>query len=240
MDGERKLLEEGALEIGVPVNQQQADMFIEYLKLINIWNQRINLTAITNEREIIIKHFLDSLTCAATGYVRNGDKAVDVGTGAGFPGIPLKIIFPGMELTLVDALKKRIIFLEEVISRLELEDVQPLHARAEDLGTQEGYREAYQVCFSRAVSHLPELCEFCLPFLKEGGFFLAQKGPGYREELKEAGKAIDILGGEIWDIKEYALPGTDIVHYVLVIKKIKATPSKYPRKAGKAKKKPIK
>lgn len=240
MEGIVNLLEEGAREQGILLNKKQVDMFIEYLELLKKWNQKMNLTAITDEKEIVIKHFLDSLTCAGTEYVTDGVNAIDIGTGAGFPGIPLKIVFPDMKFTLVDSLNKRVNFLKEVISKLELRDIYPLHIRAEDLGINEEYREGYQLCFSRAVSHLSILCEYCLPFVKLGGFFLAFKGPGYREELREAEKAIDMLGGELCDVKEFSLPGTNIFHYVLVIKKIKPTPSKYPRKAGKPEKKPIK
>jgi len=239
MEDVLRLLEQGAREIGISLNRQQVNMFSVYLRLLKEWNMKMNLTTITDEREIIVKHFLDSLTCAGAGNIVDGVRAVDIGTGAGFPGIPLKIVFPGIKLTLVDSLNKRVNFLKEVICKLGLKDVDPIHARAEDLGVKEEYREQYQLCFSRAVSHLSVLSEYCLPFLKAGGFFLGLKGPGYKEELKEASNAINILGGELCDIKEFVLPGTDILHYVLVIKKVKPTPSKYPRKPGKAEKKPI-
>lgn len=234
------ILRNGAEKLGISLENQQVNMFMEYLYLLKEWNKKVNVTAITGDKEIIIKHFLDSLTCAATGYLADGDKAIDIGTGGGFPGLPLKIVFPGLKITLVDALRKRINFLSNVVKNLELEGVDLVHGRAENLGVKDGFREEFRFCFSRAVAHLAVLSEYCIPFLKVGGYFFALKGPSYREELEDSKGAIKVLGGELREIKEFVLPYTDIHHYILIVEKIKATPSKYPRKAGKPEKNPIK
>jgi 16S rRNA (guanine527-N7)-methyltransferase len=239
MKAEAELLIKGAAELGITVTGMQAARMIEYMEILIEWNKRINLTAITGERDIILRHFLDSLTCAATGYVGNGCKAIDVGTGAGFPGIPLKIIYPGLNITLLDSLRKRVTFLEHLSTQLGLEGAVPIHGRAEDLARDTEHREEYQLCFSRAVAPLSVVSEYCLPFVKPGGVFLAMKGPGYLEEADQAGRAIDLLGGQLSRVLEFRLPFTDIIHYILVIEKVKATGSEYPRKAGRPTKKPL-
>ena len=240
MKREEQLLREGAKQLGLMLNDRQVSQMILYSEMLADWNTRLNLTAITAGEDTITKHFLDSLTCAATGYVADGLRAVDVGTGAGFPGIPLKIVYPDLRITLLDSLKKRIDFIKKVIAELGLEGVTPLHGRAEDLARDAEHREKYQLCFSRAVAHLSVVSEYCLPFVEEGGLFLAMKGPGYAEEVKEAKRALEILGGEIAHRAQFQIPYTDITHYIIIIRKVRATGSDYPRKAGRPAKKPLK
>jgi len=221
------------------ISTENADKFHKYYELLVEWNEKINLTAITEEDDVAVKHFLDSLN-AAKGIVEDGMSVIDVGTGAGFPGLPVKIANPGISLTLVDSLNKRIGFLSEVISSLGLTDVETVHSRAEDLGINKDYREKYDVCVSRAVANLTTLCELCLPFVKVGGLFVSLKGPKAQEEAEEAKRAIEILGGSLTDIKSYDLSDTDLNHNIVIIKKISHTPTKYPRKAPKPSKEPLK
>ncbi len=221
------------------ISPENADKFYKYYELLVEWNEKINLTAITQEDDVAVKHFLDSLN-AAKGIVEDGMSVIDVGTGAGFPGLPVKIANPGISLTLVDSLNKRIGFLNEVISSLGLKDVETVHSRAEDLGINKDYREKYDVCVSRAVANLTTLCELCLPFVKVGGLFVSLKGPKAEEEAEEAKRAIELLGGRLTDIKSYDLSDTDLNHNIVIIKKISHTPTKYPRKAPKPSKEPLK
>ena len=214
------------------------DNFQVYYEMLVGWNEKVNLTAITEEDDVAIKHFLDSLN-AAKGMVKDGMKVIDVGTGAGFPGLPVKIANPLVELTLVDSLNKRINFLNEVVAALGLEGVNTVHSRAEDLGVNKDYREKYDMCVSRAVSNLTTLCELCLPFVRVGGLFVSLKGPKAEEEIKEAQKAIGILGGKFERLENYDLSDTDLNHNIVVIKKISHTPTKYPRKAPKPAKEPL-
>ncbi|MGI6702620.1 MAG: 16S rRNA (guanine(527)-N(7))-methyltransferase RsmG [Clostridia bacterium] len=239
MKAEEALIKEGAIKLGITVSDGQISQLMRYMESLMVWNKRMNLTAITDAREVITRHFLDSLTCAATGYVTNGLKAIDVGTGAGFPGIPLKIIYPDLEITLLDSLQKRVKFMEHVIAELGLEGAIPIHGRAEELGRDEAHREKYRLCFSRAVAHLSVISEYCLPFVEKGGIFLAMKGPGYIEEKDQAGRAIDVLGGRLSQVRRFCLPFTEITHYVMIIEKLKPTGSEYPRKAGRPAKKPL-
>ena len=198
-----------------------ADTSIEkfqiYYELLTEWNEKINLTAITEEDEVATKHFLDSLN-ASTGIIEDGMSVIDVGTGAGFPGLPIKIANPAISLTLVDSLNKRVSFLNEVISALGLEKVRTVHSRAEELGTNPSHRECYDVCVSRAVANLATLCELCLPFVKVGGLFVSLKGPKARDEAAEAKKAIDLLGGELLEIRDYEISGEDMRHNIVIIK----------------------
>jgi 16S rRNA (guanine527-N7)-methyltransferase len=199
----------------------------------------MNLTAIEEEKEVVIKHFLDSISCGKVQQLKPIGKVIDVGTGAGFPGIPLKVIFPELKVTLLDSLNKRINFLKEVCLQLELKDVEFIHGRAEDFGQDKKHREVYDYAVARAVAPLNILVEYCLPFVKVGGFFICQKGKALDEELHEGKRAIEILGGKVVDQQHITLPFSDITHSILVIEKTKQIPTKYPRKAGKPTKNPL-
>lgn len=202
------------------------------------WNEKINITRITEKEEVEVKHFLDSLSIFTLGDFQDVQSVIDVGTGGGFPGIPLKLWRKDWEVTLLDSLNKRILFLEEVIDALGLRGIRALHGRAEELTLKPEHREVYDLCVSRAVANMSTLCEYCLPFVKVGKYFLAMKGSEYREELEEGKRALEILGGEVEDIKEITLPG-DITHALILLRKVKATPKKYPRGGGKPRKNPL-
>lgn len=235
----RDVLQQGLQELSIAFSPEEISK-LELLKsLLLEWNEKINLTAITESDEVDIKHFLDSATCLATGYIKDGANIIDVGTGAGFPGIPVKILNDSLRVTLLDSLNKRIKYLEDVVSKLGLRDVSLVHSRAEDGGSSKLYREKYDVALSRAVAAMNVLCEYCLPFVKLGGYFICQKGPSYKEELDCATKAIEVLGGRLRETQSYKLPSSDITHYIIVIEKIKETPARYPRKAGKPTTEPI-
>lgn len=234
-----ELLFKSCGKIDVKLDEKQIGQFMAYKDLLLEWNEKMNLTAITDEREIMLKHFADCLMLCPETDALGGKTVIDVGTGAGFPGVPLKIVRPELEVTLLDSLNKRITFLNEVVSGLGLEKVKCLHLRAEDGGADKNLREKFDLCVSRAVADLSVLSEYCLPFVKVGGYFISMKGPDVSEEIERAKKAVKILGGSIEEIKKTAIPGTDIVHSLVIIKKAKPTPPKYPRKAGKAKKEPI-
>lgn len=233
-----ELLAESCKKINIELTEKQIKQFIDYKDMLLEWNEKFNLTAITDEREIILKHFVDCLAISA-GAELAGKKIIDVGTGAGFPGVPVKIAFPDTQMTLLDSLNKRITFLEELKNKLGLENVVCIHSRAEDGGLDKNLREGFNLCISRAVANLAVLSEYCLPFVKVGGYFISMKGPDVKDELNESEKAIKVLGGEVKEVKLINIPETDINHSLIIIKKIKPTPSKYPRKAGKAKKEPI-
>ena len=220
------------------IDESICNDFCKYYELLTLWNEKINLTAITEENEVAIKHFLDSLN-AAKGIIEDGMKVIDVGTGAGFPGLPIKIAQRGIILTLVDSLNKRINFLREVVTALGLDGVETVHSRAEELGVNKKYREAYDVCVSRAVANLATLCELCMPFVKVGGLFVSLKGPKAEEELASAKRAIELMGGEFVSMQPYDLSDTDLNHNIVIIKKISHTPTKYPRKAPKPSKEPL-
>lgn len=233
-----ELLCESCRKIGVELNQAQLKQFMTYKDMLVEWNEKMNLTAINDDREIILKHFVDCLALCS-GADMSGKKIIDVGTGAGFPGVPVKIACPDIDITLLDSLNKRITFLNELTKALELEKTDCVHMRAEDGGNDKGLRESFDMCISRAVANLAVLCEYCLPFVRVGGMFISMKGPDVSQEISEAEKAIKVLGGEISEIKKVSIPETDINHSLIIIKKIRSTPSKYPRKAGKVKKEPI-
>ena len=236
---EIETLKLGAQEIGVNLTDKQVNQFMTYMEMLIEWNQKLNLTAIIEPMEIIKKHFLDCLSASSMKDFNKAGSLIDVGTGAGFPGLPLKIAFPELEVTLVDSLQKRIGFLDAVIEQLELENVVCVHGRAEDLGKNELYREQFDMCVSRAVAHLAVLCEYCLPFIKKGGKFYSFKAQDIQEEKAESMEAIEILGGEIELIQDTAIPYTEITHSMIQIAKIEHTPEKYPRKAGKPSKSPL-
>ena len=225
-------------KINCAISDRQAEQFLRYFELLTEWNAVMNLTAITEFKEVVEKHFVDSALLYE--YIRENkpDSLIDIGTGAGFPGVPLKILFPELKVTLLDSLNKRIRFLNTVIQELELGEITAIHGRAEEYGIKEIYREQYDLCVSRAVARLASLCEFCIPFVKKGGAFVAYKAMKSEEELSEAKPAVMVLGAELSDVKEYTL-GEDAKRTLLVIQKTKETPKKYPRQGGKPLKDPI-
>ena len=227
-------------KIGITLSEKQISQFMTYYDLLVEWNSFMNLTAITEFNEVIDKHFIDSLAICEYVDFKNGDSLIDIGTGAGFPGIPLKIVFPELRITLLDSLNKRIKFLDTVIESLGLENVETIHGRAEDFAKQQSYREKYDFVISRAVANLATLSELCIPFAKEDKYFISYKAEKCNEELEEAKKAISILGGKVEKQIEYKLPDTDMNRNLLLIKKVKSTPKKYPRKAGTPAKEPLK
>ena len=201
------------------------------------WNSKINLTAITNEDDVWLKHFVDS--CTINKYIPSNSKIIDVGTGAGFPGVPLKIVRDDISLTLLDSLNKRISFLKELTNELQLDKVEFIHGRAEDIAQDKNYREQFDIATARAVANLSTLSEYCLPFVKVGGYFICMKAGNVQDEIEEAKNAIDKLGGTIEKIDSFTLPNSDIERTIILIKKIKNTPKTYPRKAGTPSKNPI-
>lgn len=233
----KKELEQVAGEIQVELGKEQLEQFWNYMNVLIEWNKNINLTAITEPKEILIKHFIDSLTIQK--YIKETDKLIDVGTGAGFPAIPLKIVKKDSEIVLLDSLKKRLNFLEEVIQMLGLEKISLLHARAEDGANKKEYREKFDVATSRAVAPLNILMEYLLPYVKVGGICIAMKANNTEEEIENSKKAIKILGGELEKIEKLLLPGSDIQRNIIIIKKVKKTPVQYPRKAGTPSKNPL-
>lgn len=232
-------LVKGIESLNIQLDEKQRSSFATYKELLKEWNQKINITSITEDVEIDIKHFLDSLTPIHTNLIDGKKKLIDIGTGGGFPGIPLKIYNEELEVTLLDSLNKRIIFLDEVIKSLNLKDIEAIHGRAEELGRKAEYREMYDICISRAVASLDTLSEYCMPFVKVGGYFISMKGPDVEEELKESEKGINILGGKIIDTEILTLPESDIQHSLIIIQKIKETPTKYPRAGGKPRSNPL-
>ena len=232
-------LREKAAAFGIKLSDHQLEQFETYYEMLVEKNKVMNLTAITEKNEVIDKHFADSLALIKSGVSLTGQKILDIGTGAGFPGIPLKIAFPELEIVLLDSLNKRINFLNEVIEVLGLQNVETCHGRAEDFGHRKEYREQYDLCASRAVANLSTLTEYCLPFVKVGGQFVSYKSGNVDNELKESSKAIKILGGEAGKVCSFVLPGTDFARTLVPIKKIKMTGNKYPRKAGIPSKEPL-
>lgn len=225
------------LEEYVDLSDEKIEKFNNYMNLTLEWNEKINLTAITDKEEFVLKHFIDSLT--AKDCINDNCSVIDVGTGAGFPGIPLKIYNDTLKVTLLDSLNKRINFLNEVIKSLDLKDIKTIHSRAEDAAHMKEYREKYDVSISRAVAQLNVLVEYLLPFVKVGGRCICMKGSNAEEEIKNAKNAIKELGGEIEEVKKFNLPGTDMERNIIVIKKINNCKNKYPRKAGTPLKEPI-
>lgn len=225
---------------GLRFDKNKYLQFMDYKNLLQEWNKKINLTAIIEDDDIIKKHFIDCIKIFRVDSLKQAKKIIDVGTGAGFPGIPIKIMMPQINVTLLDSLNKRLIFINEVINKLELSDINTLHGRAEDYGINIIYREKYDVAVSRAVANLAVLAEFCLPFVKVGGYFVAMKGPGIEEEIVKGKAAISRLGGKIEHICKVPIEGTDFNHNLVVVRKIKATKGEFPRKAGIVVKNPLK
>ncbi len=219
------------------LNDRQIEQFEDYKKLLISWNEKINLTAITDEDQIVLKHFIDSLTISK--FIDDNSRIIDVGTGAGFPGIPLKIYNDTLKVTLVDALNKRIAFLDEAIQNLKLNEICAIHSRAEDLARVNGQRECYDYAVSRAVANLSTLVEYLLPFVKVGGECICMKGPNIEDEIDNSKNAIEILGGKIEKVEGLVLPDSDMIRNIIIIKKIRRTDFKYPRKAGIPVKKPL-
>ena len=224
-------------EFDIKINDEQIKSFEKYMNLLLEWNEKINLTAITQPEEVKLKHFVDSLTVLK--YINDDDKVIDIGTGAGFPGIPLKIMNKNTKITLLDSLNKRINFLNIVIEKLDLSNIQAIHGRAEEIARNKLYREKYDVAVSRAVANLSTLTEYMLPFVKVGGKCICMKGANVNEELERAQNAIKELGGEIERVDNFYLSDNDNERNIIVIKKIKKTKSKYPRKAGTPSKEPL-
>lgn len=231
-------MKQKAEEIDIDLNVEQLWKFYSYMELLIEWNEKINLTAIIEPEEIILKHFIDSLTIYK--YIEKDNKVVDVGTGAGFPGIPLKIANPELKITLVDSLNKRLIFLQDVINKLQLKNVEIIHARAEEFGQNKKFREKFDIATSRAVANLSTLSEYLIPLVKLNGKCICMKAADADQEIKEAKKAINVLGGTIKEVENFMLPQSDIGRTIIIINKEKTTPTKYPRKAGMPSKDPIK
>ena len=225
--------------LGIRLTDVQKRQFDRYYELLIEWNRVMNLTGITEYDEVNLKHFTDSLTIVRIKEMKNVSTMIDVGTGAGFPGIPIKIAFPHIKVTLLDSLNKRVKFLNKVVEELDLKDVVTLHGRAEDYAKKEEYREKFDLCASRAVANLSTLSEYCLPFIKKGGCFVSYKSADSDEEIKMSEKALDILGGKIEKIDKFTLPGSDMGRALVMIEKVKNTPRKYPRKAGVPSKEPL-
>ena len=231
------ILRQGIEDFGIEASDKMLADFQKYKEILVEWNQKMNLTGIEDEKEVFIKHFLDSISAVSKGYIKNGMSLIDVGTGAGFPGMPLRISLPDLKVTLLDSLNKRINFLQEVANQIDIDDIEFIHGRAEDFGKDENYRECFDIATARAVAGLPALMEFCVPFVKVGGHFVCLKGPNANLELEESKKAMEVLGIEYIEKIDIKLPEIDLDHNILVFKN---TPSKYPRKAGKVTKNPIK
>ena len=229
-----KELKNKSEQININLENEQIKKFYEYMNLLIEWNEKFNLTAIVEPKEIILKHFIDSLTIEK--YINEGEKVIDVGTGAGFPGIPLSIYKPKINITLLDSLNKRIIFLQEVIEKLEMKNIEAVHGRAEEFAKNK--REMFDIATSRAVAPLNILLEYLLPFVKIGGTCLCMKGSNI-DEVDDAKNALEVLGGKIEKIETIKLPESDIVRNIIIVRKVKNTPVKYPRKSGIPAKQPL-
>lgn len=232
-----KALTEAFEQLQIPWEKDTADKFVGYMDGILEWNEKINLTAIKDRDEFVVKHLVDSILCAGFPEYKNSKSIIDVGTGAGFPGIPLAIIRPDKDFVLADSLNKRLKVINDLTDRLGIYNVETVHGRAEELARNKNFRENFDLCVSRAVANMAVLAEYCLPFIRMGGHLLAYKGPDVNEELKSAEKAIKTLGGKVLRIETTPLQGYE--HNIVVIEKMKKTPAKYPRRAGTPVKEPI-
>ncbi|MCF2643374.1 16S rRNA (guanine(527)-N(7))-methyltransferase RsmG [Roseburia hominis] len=221
------------------LTEEQKNQFLTYYEMLVEKNKVMNLTSVTEFNEVVEKHFLDSISLWTIEDLSQRKKVLDLGTGAGFPGIPLKIMFPELEITLADSLNKRILFLQEVIDALKLQNISAIHGRAEEMAKQENFRESYDLCVSRAVANLSTLSEYCLPFVRIGGKFISYKSGEIEEEQKNAKNAVFLLGGKIEKIHKFELDGTELKRSFVVIDKVKKTPKLYPRKAGTPAKNPL-
>ncbi|NTV89531.1 MAG: 16S rRNA (guanine(527)-N(7))-methyltransferase RsmG [Clostridiales bacterium] len=228
---------ENLLDRKYDLDTKQIEILMKYKEQLLDWNQRLNLTAIEDEREVIVKHFLDSLSILPM-IPNKGESLIDIGTGAGFPGIPVKIACEKTQVTLLDSLDKRVKFLNAVIEENHLKGIKAVHGRAEDFGVNPSYREKFDIAVARAVANLPVLLEYCLPFVKTGGIFIAMKGSN-SEEVEAARKALDILGGKVEEVRKITLPFSDFSRNIIIVRKIRQTPQRYPRKSGKPSKEPL-
>lgn len=237
----RSLMERGLEEFSLGLSDRQLSQFYEYFQLLIQWNKVMNLTAITEMEEVVTKHFVDSLALVKVMDRESfeGMRVLDLGTGAGFPGIPLKIAFPDMRMTLLDSLNKRIKFLDQVIGSLGLKGILGIHGRAEDYGRDGEYRETFDLCVSRAVANLATLSEYCIPFVKIGGYFVPYKSGNVQDEISQAKGALKLLGGRAEDVVEFVLPGSYMDRSLIRIRKTEGTAKRYPRKAGMPGKEPL-
>ena len=226
-------------KLDIYLSEKQKWQFKKYYELLTEWNKVMNLTGITDYDEVNEKHFVDSLAIVKSIELKKVNKMIDIGTGAGFPGIPLKIVFPQMHVVLLDSLNKRVKFLNMVIEEIGLQNIDTLHGRAEDYARQEKYRERFDLCVSRAVANLSTLCEYCIPYLRIGGIFISYKSGNIEEELRNSRRAIKVLGGEVEKNIIFQLPETDISRSFIKIKKRESTKKEYPRKAGIPAKEPM-
>lgn len=224
--------------LDIELNENQLSQFMDYYELLVEWNKVMNLTSITELTQVIQKHFVDSLSIVKVCKPTK-ERILDLGTGAGFPGIPLKIVFPQLDIVLLDSLKKRLNFLDEVINKLKLQNIRTLHGRAEDYGRDKAYREAFDMCVSRAVAKLSVLSEYCVPYVKQGGLFIAYKSGDILEELKFSDSALKQLGAKVEEVNSFILPYSDIERSLIVVRKTKGTPMRFPRSAGKPVKEPL-
>ena len=229
----------GLEQLQIKLSKEQLEAFETYYHMLVEKNKVMNLTAITEWEDVVIKHFLDSLALVKTTDITKEMTVLDMGTGAGFPGIPLKIAFPNLKIVLIDSLNKRILFLQEVIQTLGLQGIEAYHGRAEEYAKKTEFRGIFDLCVSRAVANLSTLSEYCIPYVKKGGYFIPYKSGNVQEEVENAKKAIHILGGKLEEIYDFTLPGTDMARTFVKIKKTMDTPNKYPRSAGKPTKEPL-
>ncbi len=229
----------GLEKLNIKLSEDQVGQFLTFYEMLIEKNKVMNLTTITEFQDVVQKHFIDSLSICLKVDLNQNIQILDLGTGAGFPGIPLKIAFPELNIVLIDSLNKRIIFLQEVISKLQLKKITAVHGRAEELARKPQYREQFDYCVSRAVAHLSSLSEYCIPFVKQGGMFISYKAGEIDEEVFQAKKAMHVLGGSIVNIDKFSLPGTDLSRTLIFIKKEQRTPKSYPRKAGTPARNPI-
>ncbi|WP_194192614.1 16S rRNA (guanine(527)-N(7))-methyltransferase RsmG [Clostridium chrysemydis] len=233
------IMKEACDEVSMDFNEEKYNRFIKYMRLVQEWNQKVNLTAITEDNEFIKKHFIDCIKAFKSDELKNAKTVIDVGTGAGFPGLPIAIMDETKEVTLLDSLNKRINFLNLVVRELGLKNVYTIHSRAEDGARKKELRETFDIATSRAVANMAVLSEFCLPYVRVGGCFVALKGPAIEDELEGSKNALSVLGGKLLDVKEIVVEGTDLNHNLVIVEKIKSCPKTYPRKAGNVTKKPL-
>lgn len=238
MKREAKLIE-GFKKLNITLTTEQIEAFTTYYDMLVEKNKVMNLTGITEWEDVVLKHFVDSVAIVKTVDMSKKYRILDLGTGAGFPGVPLKIAFPQLEIVLLDSLNKRIVWLKEVIDELGLEGITAVHGRAEEYAKDKSYRENFDLVVSRAVANLASLSEYCVPYVKKGGYFISYKSGNIAEELAASEKAIQVLGGKLEHVEEFCLPGTDMSRSFVKIKKAIETPKKYPRSAGKPTKEPI-